>query len=290
MSVTITASQVNELRQKSGAGMMDCKNALKEAEGDIEKAMEILRKKGASVAAKRADRSASEGVIFSQVSDDKTVGTIVEVNCETDFVGKSEDFLAFAKVVLEKAFTLKAASVEDLLAKYPELPSLINEITGKVGEKIEISRVGLAQVDSGFIAEYIHPGNKVGALVVYSNVSDSVKEEFAKLGRDIAIQVAAMKPIAVGRTNIDAAVIAKEIEIYKEQAKNEGKPENVLERIATGRLDKYYQEVCLLEQTFFKDQSNARTIAQLVEEFNKQHQSQIVVSSFYLYLLGGATK
>lgn len=290
MSVTITASQVNALRQKSGAGMMDCKNALKESEGDLEMAMEILRKKGASVAAKRADRSASEGVIFSRVNDDKTHGTIVEINCETDFVGKSDDFLAFAKVVLEKAFESKAISVEDLLAKNADLAGLINDITGKVGEKIEISRVAFAVVENGFIAEYIHPGNKVGALVVYSNVSATAKDEFAKVGRDIAIQVAAMKPVAVGRKDIDAAVVAKEIEIYKEQAKNEGKPENVLERIATGRLDKYYQEVCLLEQTFFKDQSNARTIAQLVEEFNKQHQSEIVVASFYLYLLGGTSK
>ncbi|MCE1189547.1 MAG: translation elongation factor Ts [Ignavibacteria bacterium] len=288
MAVNITAAQVNELRQKSGAGMMDCKNALKETDGDMEKAFDILRKKGAAVAAKRADRTASEGVVYIKTNEDKSVATIIEVNCETDFVGKSDDFLAYANALLEKAYASKANSVEELVAANPDIAEMSNEIIGKVGEKIEVSRVGTVSVEGGLICDYIHPGNKIGAVVVYKNVPAEVKAEFAKLGRDIAIQVAAMKPYAVSRDNMDKTVIEKEIEIYKDQARNEGKPEQILEKIAIGRLDKFYQEACLLEQTFFKDQTNPRQIATLVNDFNKQNSSQIVLDSFLLYLLGSS--
>jgi elongation factor Ts len=281
---------VNELRTKSGAGIMDCKNALKETDGDMEKAMEALRKKGAAVAAKRADRSASEGVIYTIVSDNKASASIVEVNCETDFVAKSDDFVNFAKDVMSKAFAAKANSVDELLAAAPELAGQLNDVVGKVGEKSEISRVATVSVENGLVVDYIHPGNKIAAVVVYANVSADNAGLFAKTGRDIAIQVAAMKPVSVSRKDIGAEVIAKELEIYREQARNEGKPENVLDRIANGRLEKYYQEACLLEQTFFKDQSNARTIAQLIDEFNKQNGAAVSVQSFILYLLGGSKK
>lgn len=288
MAVTITASLVNELRTKSGAGMMDCKKALVETDGDMEKAMDILRKKGAATAAKRADRAAHEGVILTKVSDNRLEGAIVEVNCETDFVAKSDDFLAFVNVVLEKAFAAKAVNAAELAAKQPELAAQLTEVVGKVGEKMEISRVAFETVENGYIAEYVHPGNKVGVLVKFINVAADKKEVFAPLARNIAVQVAAMKPLSVSRDEVPQEIIAKELEIYRDQARNDGKPENVIDRIATGRLDKYYKEVCLLEQDYFREQSNPRNIAALIAEFNKENGAEIKVQSFALYQLGGA--
>ncbi len=288
MAATITASLVNELRTKSGAGMMDCKKALVESDGDMEKAMDILRKKGAATAAKRADRAAHEGVILTKVSDDRLQGAIIEVNCETDFVAKSDDFMNFVQSVLEKTYTAKSADAAALLAKYPELVDALNEVIGKVGEKSEISRVSHTTVENGYIAEYVHPGNKVGVILKFVNVAADKHEAFAPLARNIAVQVAAMKPISVSREDVDKNIIAKELEIYRDQAKMEGKPENVIERIATGRLDKYYKEICLLEQDYFKDQSNSRTIAQLIAEFNKEQGTAVSIQSFTLYQLGGS--
>jgi elongation factor Ts len=288
MAVTITASLVNELRTKSGAGMMDCKKALVETDGDMEKAMDILRKKGAATAAKRADRAAHEGVILTKVSDDRLQGAIVEVNCETDFVAKSDDFLAFVNIVLSKTYEAKAKNAEELLAKHPELAEQLNEVVGKVGEKMQISRVVFDSVENGYLAEYVHPGNKVGVLLKFVNVADDKHAAFAPLARNIAVQVAAMKPLSVSRDEVPKEIIAKELEIYRDQAKNEGKPENVIERIATGKLDKYYKEICLLEQDYFREQSNPRSIAQLVVEFNKENGTEVKVQSFALYQLGGS--
>ena len=288
MAVTITASLVNELRTKSGAGMMDCKKALVESDGDMDKAMDILRKKGAATAAKRADRAAHEGVILTKVSADRLEGAIIEVNCETDFVAKSDDFMNFVQTVLEKTDSAKPADAAALLAKHPELVDALNEVIGKVGEKSEISRVSHTTVVNGYIAEYVHPGNKVGVILKFANIAADKHEVFAPLARNIAVQVAAMKPVSVSRDEVDKDLIAKELEIYRDQAKMEGKPENVIERIATGRLDKYYKEVCLLEQDYFKDQSNSRTIAQLVAEFNKEQGTSVSIQSFTLYQLGGA--
>ena len=290
MSVTISASLVNELRTKSGAGMMDCKKALVEAEGDMSRAMDILRMKGAAIAAKRADRSANEGVVLTQVSSDRKAASIIEINCETDFVAKSEDFLAASKVILQKALDSKAVSVEDLMSKNAEVEALLNELVGKVGEKITITRALTITVDCGVIGDYVHPGNKIAVLVKYLNVPDAVAEAFAVTARGIAVQIAAMKPLAITREELPQEAIQKEIEIYTEQAKLEGKPENVLERIAQGRLEKYYQEVCLLDQLYFKDLSNARTIRQLVDEFNKANGVTVSIRSFILYQLGDTKK
>ncbi len=288
MAVNITATLVNELRTKSGAGMMDCKRALVESEGDLDKAMDILRKKGAATAAKRAGRDANEGVILTKVSDNRLEGAMVEVNCETDFVAKSDDFLSFVGVVLEKAFASKVNGAEEFLVRNEEIPALVNDVVGKVGEKTAVSRVAFDIVESGYIAEYVHPGNKVGALVKFVNLDAAKHEFFAPLARNIAVQVAAMKPLSVSRADVPAEIVAKEVEIYRDQAKNEGKPENILERIATGRLEKFYKEVCLMEQDYFKDMSNARTIAQLVLEFNKEYEASVELKSFALFLLGGA--
>lgn len=290
MSVNITASMVNELRGKSGAGMMDCKRALVETEGDMARAMDILRMKGAAIAAKRADKSANEGVILTQVAPDRSTASIVEINCETDFVAKSDDFINTAKAILQKTLDVKAISVEDLNAKAPEIEATVNDIVGRVGEKTTVTRANTVSIENGMVADYVHPGNKIGVIALFANVPANLKEAFAVTARGIAVQVAAMKPLTVSREQVPQALIDKEIEIYREQAKNEGKPENVIDRIAQGRLEKYYQEVCLLEQSYFKDQSNARSIRQLVEEFNKANSATIAVSSFLLYQLGDTKK
>ncbi len=288
MAANITASLVNELRTKSGAGMMDCKRALVESDGNLDNAMDILRKNGAATAAKRADRDAREGVILTKVSENRLEGAMVEVNCETDFVAKSDDFLSFVGVVLEHAFASKVNGSEAFLAGNENIPSLINDVVGKVGEKTAVSRVAFEAVESGYIAEYVHPGNKVGALVKFINLDQSKREVFAPLARNIAVQVAAMKPLSVSRTDVPADIVAKEVEIYRDQAKNEGKPDNILERIASGKLEKFYKEVCLMEQDYFKDMSNARTIAQLIQEFNKEQEASVELKSFALFLLGGS--
>ncbi len=285
--MTITAQQVNELRKKTGAGMMDCKRALTEAGGDMEKAVEILRKKGASVAAKRADRSANEGLIVTKISDDKKRGSIVEVNCETDFVAKSDDFISLAKDVIDAVYENQPASVELLMTENNSLQDRVTEVLGKVGEKIEISRLANEQVPDGILVDYIHMGSKLGVLVKFNNVTNG-EDELSSLGKDIAMQVAAMNPISVYREEIPKETIEKEIEIYKELAIKEGKPEQVLEKIANGKLNKFYQENCLVEQSFIKD--NSKTVSDLIKEFNADHDSQAKIDLFHRYHLGDDEK
>lgn len=285
--MAITAAQVNELRQKTGAGMMDCKKALVEADGDFEKAIEILRKKGAAVASKRAEKSANEGMVLTKVSDDKETGTIVEINCETDFVANSDDFVKFANLVLQVVDNTKPASVDELLEKNPDLKNQLTDVMGKVGEKIQISRFAFESAPGGMIADYIHLGSKLAVLVKFENAAES-KDDFAGIGKDIAMQVAAMKPICVTREEVPKELIDKEIEIYKELARKEGKPDNILDKIAQGRLNKYYQENCLIEQAFIKD--NTKTIGDLLKEYNTKHGSQIKISLFYRFHLGDVKK
>lgn len=285
--MSISAAQVNELRKKTGAGMMDCKKALEETNGDFEKAIEFLRKKGAAVAAKRADKEAKEGIIATKVSDDNKYGLIVEVNCETDFVAKSEDFVNFVNNILSIAFNSKVMSVEELLEKNPEVNTYINEIMGKVGEKTEIRRLAAFNVDNGLIVDYIHMGAKLGVLLNIDNVI-SHNTELISLAKDISMQIAAMNPICVYREEVPNELIDKEIEIYKELARKEGKPENILEKIAQGRLNKYYQENCLAEQIFVKD--NSKTISDLISDYNKKNNTQIKISQFKRFQLGDEKK
>jgi len=233
--MTITAQQVNELRKKTGVGMMDCKKALVEADGDLDKAVEILRKKGSSVAAKRAERAANEGLIVTKVSNDRKRGSIVEINCETDFVAKSDDFISLAEDVVNAVYEKQPTSVEELLAENYSLQDRITEVLGKVGEKIEISRLANEQVTDGILVDYIHLGSKLGVLVKFDKVKNS-EDDLSALGTDIAMQVAAMNPISVYREDIPKETIDKEIEIYKELAIKEGKPELVLEKITDGML------------------------------------------------------
>ncbi len=285
--MSISAAQVNELRKKTGAGMMDCKKALEESNGDFEKAIEFLRKKGAAVAAKRADKTANEGLIATKVSADNKYGLIVEVNCETDFVAKSEDFVNLVNEVVNKAFDSKVMSVDELLEKNPDIVTMVNEVMGKVGEKTEIRRLAAFKVDNGYIVDYIHMGSKLGVLLNFENVNSS-DSDLATLAKDISMQIAAMNPICVYRDQVPSDLIEKEMEIYKELARKEGKPENILEKIAQGRLNKYFQENCLAEQIFVKD--NSKSVNDLVSEYNKKKNAQIKISDFKRFHLGDEKK
>ncbi len=285
--MTITAQQVNDLRKKTGAGMMDCKKALVEAEGDMEKAIEILRKKGAAVAAKRSEKSANEGVIVIKVSEDRKKGAIAEVNCETDFVAKSDDFVKLANDVIEAVYNDKPASVDELLEKNSALKDRVTEVLGKVSEKIEISRFANEETETGMLVDYIHMGSKLGVLVLFENVTDAA-DELLQIGKDVAMQIAAMNPISVYREEIPKETIEKEIEIYKELARKEGKPEQILDKIATGKLNKFYQENCLVEQAFIKD--NTKTVGDLIKEFNSKHGTEVKIEKFYRFHLGDENK
>lgn len=285
--MNITAAQVNELRQKTGAGMMDCKKALTEANGDFEKAIEILRKKGASVAAKRAEKSANEGMVSTKVSEDGKYAAIVEVNCETDFVAKSEDFVRLTNLVINSVYENKFSKVEDVLNYNDVVKIELDEVMGKVGEKIEISRIASESADNGLLVDYVHMGSKLGVLVKFDNVSNG-KDELSQIGKDIAMQVAAMRPLCVYREEVPKDIIEKEMEIYKELARKEGKPEQILEKIAAGRLTKFYQENCLSEQAFIKD--NTKTVGELVNEFNKKNGSQSKIALFRRFHLGDEKK
>ena len=247
---TITAQDVNKLRKQTGAGMMDCKKALVEAEGDFEKAIDILRKKGQKVAAKRADRDATEGAVIAVTSDDNTQGVVVRVSCETDFVAKNESFVDFAKNVASVALNsgvdnidaLKAASFDDKLTVADKL----TEQTGVIGEKIDVS--GFEKISAPFVASYIHMGNKIGTLV---GLSDKASEA----GRDVAMQAAAMNPVSLDQDSVPAEVKERELEVGREQARAEGKPEQIIEKIAEGKLNKFFKENTLVNQAFIKDSS-----------------------------------
>ena len=284
--MAITAAQVNELRQKTGAGMMDCKKALTEANGDFEKAIEILRKKGASVAAKRAEKSANEGMVVTRITDDGKTGIIVEVNCETDFVAKSEDFINFANEVMNAVDSKRPANIDELLGD-EKLKSKMTDLLGKVGEKIEISRFAIEKSENGIVVDYVHMGSKLGVLVRFDN-SGSASNELAEIGKDVAMQVAAMNPICVNREEVPSDTINKEIEIYKEISRKEGKPEQILEKIATGKLNKFYQENCLIEQAYIKD--NSKSVKDLLKEFNSKHGTNAAIALFRRFHLGDEKK
>ncbi len=256
--MAVTSEMVKHLRERTGAGMMECKKALEETNGDFEKAIEVLRKKGAATAAKRADKVANEGMVVAKLSDDAKKAVLLEVNCETDFVARGEDFQNFVKGLAEVAFANSPATTEDLLKcsfdDKRDVTTALNDIVAKIGERTEIKRLTVLNSDGGFFESYIHMGSKIGVLVELQTEFNAANKQLA---RDVAMQVAAMNPINVSRDQISQDLIARELEIYKTQAKNEGKPENIAEKIATGRLEKFYQEVVLLEQSFIKDAGKA---------------------------------
>jgi len=289
--MAITAQLVKQLRDKTGAGMMDCKKALVESNGDFEKAIEILRKKGASVAAKRAERTASEGTVLTKLSEGNSKGIMVEVNCETDFVAKSDDFINFANYILEAVVVNEPKDVDALLELKYDGKSVKDELTniiGKIGEKIEISRFAIENADNGLVIDYIHHGSKLGVFVRIDNVTSDGKEELKDFGKDIAMQVAAMKPVFVTRDEVPEEILNKEKEIYKEVARKEGKPEKILDRIAEGKLNKFFQENCLVEQASIKD--NTKSVGDLLKEFNLKYSSKSTIKLFHRFHLSDENK
>jgi elongation factor Ts len=263
--MTIKAGDVKQLRETTGAGMMDCKKALTEAEGDFELAIEILRKQGQKLSDKRADREAKEGVIIAVVSDDRTKGAVIQLSCETDFVAKNDDFVALAKSIADLALASMPADKTALLALPFEGSTLgerIIEQIGVIGEKVEVANY--ESLEGGQVVPYIHMGYRAGVLVALNKSGD----DFFDAGKDVAMQVAAMKPVAVDKDGVSQDVIKKEIEIGMEVARNEGKPEAMLEKIAQGKLNKFFKENTLLAQQFVKD--SKMTIAQYLQSLDKE--------------------
>jgi elongation factor Ts len=274
---TISAQDVKALRDQTGAGMMDCKKALSEANGDMEKAIEYLRKQGQKLSDKRADREAKEGVVLAIVSDGKTKGVIVRLSCETDFVSKNESFVALTQEIADLALAAFPADKEALLAVKMGNITIAEkaiEQTGVIGEKIEVA--SYERLEAPMVAPYIHMGNKAGVLVALTVASDDVYEA----GREVAMQVAAMKPVAVDEHGVDASIVEKEIEIGKEIARQEGKPEAMLEKIAMGKLNRFYKDNTLLNQLFVKD--SKVTVGEYLTSKNKD----LTVTAFKHVTLG----
>jgi len=262
---TITAQDVNKLRTMTGAGMMDCKKALTEADGDFEKAIEILRKKGQKVSASRSDKEAKEGSVFINVSDDKKEGILIALNCETDFVAMTDDFQHLGKLILEAAVKNKPATKEELLAINVgglTLAEKITELVGKIGERVDVSSYVTMKGEA--VVAYIHAGNKLGVLVSLKGVNG---KDVTNAGKDVGMQIAAMNPVSVDEKSIDKAVIEKELEIAKALIIAEGKPENMVEKIAAGKMNKFFKDNTLLPQIFVKDSS--KTVAQYLDSVTK---------------------
>lgn len=276
--MAITAQDVNKLRQMTGAGMMDCKKALTEAEGDFDKAVELLRKKGQKVSASRADRETSEGVVFAKTVNDDKKGILIAFTCETDFVAKNEDFIKLGEEIVEVAAKENPSSIEELKALKSgnlTITEKITETTGKIGEKLEISSYEILKGEK--VVPYIHLNSKLGVLVALNNTNGT---DVSEAGRDVAMQIAAMNPVAVDKDGVDAAIIEKEIEIGKEQARQEGKPEQIIDKIAQGKLQKFFKENTLLNQAFVKD--NSLSIQQYLDGINKG----LTVSAFKRVVIG----
>jgi elongation factor Ts len=261
--MSITTADIVKLRKMTGAGMMDCKNALTEADGDFERAVEIIRERGKLVASKRADRDATEGVVLAKVSEDKKFGAIVVLNCETDFVAKNEGFIAFTNQILDSAISNKPATLDELKNLKIDGRSIgdrVVEQIGIIGEKLDLSFYGKIVAETVFA--YVHPGNKLATVVGFSK-----PDVETQLGKDVAMQVAAMNPIAVNRESVPQNVIEKELEIAREKFRLEGKPEAMLDKIAQGALQKFFQESTLLEQAFIKE--SKISVRQYIDQNNK---------------------
>lgn len=274
----ITAAEVNKLRKQTGAGMMDCKKALVESEGDFENAIDILRKKGQKVASKRADKEASEGVVIAKTTDDKKFGCIVAINCETDFVAKNQDFIDFVSSIMDLALANSTKTIDELKAiklNGRTVEETIMDQIGKIGEKIELSSYEI--IDAAKVSAYNHQGNKLATLLGLNK--DDV-EKADQIGHELAMQVAAMSPVAVDKDDVEQKIIDKEIEIGKELARQEGKPEELVEKIAIGKLNKFFKDNTLLNQQFVRD--TKKTIRQYLTETDKD----LTVTEFKRVMLG----
>lgn len=259
--MAITAADVNKLRTMTGVGMMDCKNALVEADGDFDKAVDILRKKGQKVAAKRADREANEGFVCAKTSNDNAFAAVVMINCESDFVGKNTEFVNFVKSVIDLAVDSKVETKEDLLSKSLNGTTIENhliELTGKIGEKIEMSHYHV--INAPFVASYNHNGNRLATIVGFNKIVTNIET----IGHEIAMQIAAMNPVAVTQEEVSSDIIEKELEIARDLIRQEGKPEEMVEKIAQGKLNKFFKESTLLNQEFIRD--SKKTVGQYLKE------------------------
>ena len=282
----ITSQMVKELREMTQAGMMDCKKALVEADGDMDKAVEWLREKGLAAAAKKAGRIAAEGVVASYITDDAKVGVVVEVNCETDFVAKTDNFINFSKNVAKHIALANPADVDALMSqKFVDdeaktITDLVSDATVSIGEKISIRRFARYETDKGAVESYIHMGGKIGVLLLVENDNaDTIANDtFKTFYHDVALQIAAAKPSYVNKEEVPAENLAKEREILRAQALNEGKPEKIVDKMVDGRIQKYYKEVCLVEQPFVKD--GDKSISQLTAEVAKEIGANIKIVSF----------
>lgn len=270
----------------TGAGMMECKKALTEAEGDMGKAVDVLRTRGLAAVAKKAGRATNEGTVMALVSDDCTVGAVVEINCETDFVAINEKFKAYAEKIAKAALAAKPADVEALKAAEIEgetVDAVITDCIHVMGENVQLARVEVAEAAG--VASYIHGAGKIGVLVTFDVEGiDPASEGFQKCGRDVAMQVAAINPVAATREVVPADVVEHEMSIYKAQAAESGKPENIQEKIATGRLEKFFKENCLTEQEFVKNSD--QTVGEYVAACAKELGGTIAVKGFVRFALG----
>lgn len=275
--MAVSAKDVKRLREMTGVGMMDCKRALEEANGNFDEAVDLLRKKGQKVAAKRADRDANEGLVVTALSDDGKVGAIAEVNSETDFVARNEEFVRFAQKVVELILEAQPDNLAALSATSFEgdrsVEQVVLDLTGKIGEKIDVRRFAILRSEDGRIISYVHPGSRLGVLV---HVSGNGQVDEA--GMDVAMQVAALNPIATHKEDVPQEVREKELEIARESAKTEGKPEHIIDRIAEGKLERYYKDHVLVEQPFVKDSS--MTVKEMLR------QSDVAVRRYIRYALG----
>lgn len=273
--MAVSAADVSKLRKATGAGMMDCKKALTEADGDFDKAVDIIRKKGQAIANKRADREATEGVVLAKVSADGKKGALVVLNCETDFVAKNESFVALTQSILDLALASEASNadeVKDLQLNGVAIKDVITEQIGVIGEKIDMPYFDVVKAEQ--VVAYIHPGNKLATLV---GLNKGGQDE--QIGRDVAMQVAAMNPVSVDRDSVPQEVVDKELEIAKDLTRQEGKPEEMVEKIAMGRLSKFFKESTLLDQVFVKDGKIS------VREYLQQADKGLTVTEFKRFSL-----
>lgn len=282
----ISAQLVKELREMTGAKMMDCKKALVETEGNIEKAVEFLREKGLADAAKKSGRVAAEGIVKTYITEDSKKGSVLEFNCETDFVAANEEFVAFADRLAQMAVETSATTVEELLNEKFEGESTVSEslkaLIAKLGENMTVRRFTKFAIENGIVKSYIHGGGRIGVLVeVACDTASDVLDEVAK---EVCMQIAAANPLFLSKNEVDQDSIEKEKEIYRVQALNEGKPEKIVEKMVMGRIQKYYKEVCLLEQLWVKD--GDKTITKFLEEKSKEVGSPITVTKFVRYERG----
>lgn len=282
----ITAALVKELREMTGAGMMECKKALVEAEGDMDKAVDVLRTRGLAAVAKKAGRATNEGTIAAVVSEDGKTGALVELNCETDFVSMNEKFKAYADKVARAALVNKPADLDALKASEVDgetVEAVITDAIHVMGENTELARFAVVEADA--ISSYIHGGGKIGVLVQFATEGvDTASDAFKACGHDVAMQVAAVAPVAANREAVDPAVVEHEMSIYKAQAAESGKPENIQVKIAEGRLEKFFKENCLTEQDFVKNPD--QTITEYVDGVAKELGGSIKIVGFERFVMG----